>query len=199
VKALGAATGSSRTDAQTELARFVTTNPAVMLNQGLRGLATARNLSIAEAARLFAMTSTSASDALIACWEDKEYWSFWRPITAIRLADTDGNRATEKQEDWLPFFNTPPYPDHPSGYNCVTAGMMYAARAFVGTDRVAFSLSSPVTGATRQYTRLTDVVDDTIDGRIYTGFHFRTSDVQGAWIGKKVAQWVARHEFGPAD
>ncbi|HEX5826204.1 MAG TPA: vanadium-dependent haloperoxidase [Candidatus Limnocylindrales bacterium] len=198
VKTLGARNGSSRSLAQTTLARFVTANPVVMLSGGLRDVADARDLSITEAARLLGMTSMSGSDALIACWAAKEHWSFWRPITAIRLADTDGNPATVAQPDWEPFFDTPPYPEHPSGYNCYTGGVMHAARAFFGTDHVAISLTNPAVG-TREYDRLTRVVDDTIDGRIYTGFHFRTGDVQGAWIGKKVAQWVDRHELLPAD
>lgn len=199
VKALGALNGSSRTQDQTDLARFVTTNPLPMMNRALREVASARGVSLADAARLFAASSMSSADALIACWDDKAYWSFWRPTTAIRLAADDGNPATEADPAWEPMFTNPPYPDHPSGYNCFTGGMMHAARLFFGTDKVSFDLNSSSTGMVRSYDRFTDVIDDTIDGRIYTGFHFRTPDVQGAWIGKKAAQWVHRHLFGVAD
>ena len=195
VKALGAATGSTRTPDQETLARFVTANPVIMFNAGFRTIAQDHDLSVTQAARLFAMTSASGADAIIGCWDDKAYWGFWRPLTAIRLADTDGNPATVADPAWSAFFATPPYPDHPSGYNCITGGSMHAAKAFFGTDKVAFSLFSSGSGTSRDYTRFTDVVRDTIDGRILTGFHFRTSDVQGAWIGKKAAQWVAKHEF----
>ena len=74
-----------------------------------------RGCRIAENARLFAMLYLTAADALISVWDDKAYWSFWRPITAIREADTDGNRATEPDAAWLPLIPTPPYPEHPSG------------------------------------------------------------------------------------
>ena len=195
VKSLGALNNSTRTDAQTALARFVTGNPAVYMNRGLRDIAVAEGLSITGAARLFAMSSSASADALISCWDNKEYWGFWRPVTAIQAGDDDGNPWTAGQSGWLPFFTTPPYPDEPSGYNCFTAGMWHSAKAFFGTDLVSFTLTSPTGIAPRDYDRFSDVVRDTIEGRIYTGFHFRTADVNGAWIGKKAAQWVAKHEF----
>jgi hypothetical protein len=195
VKALGGASGSSRTDAQTELARFVSANPLPVLNAALRRIASDRDLSLTQAARLLATTSTSSADALIACWDDKDHWSFWRPITAIRNAADDGNPATTAQADWTPFLPTPPYPDHPSGFNCFTGAMMQAARGYFGTDRVTFELISPNSTVPRTYHRFTDVIADAIDGRIYTGFHFRTPDVQGAVLGKNVAAWVRSHNF----
>jgi hypothetical protein len=199
VKALGSAGSTSRTAAQTELARFYTANPISMLFSSFRSIAAARNLSTARTARLFAMMSVSTADSLIACWTDKRHWNFWRPITAIREAATDGNPATTAQADWLPFFPTPPYPDHPSGYNCVTGAMTTAARAFFGTDRVRISLTSPATMTTRTYSRLSRIVRDTIDARIYLGFHFRTPDAQGASLGRNVADWITDRYFERID
>ena len=199
VKSLGSATSTTRTAAQTELGRFYSANPAVMLNKSLRDIATRKGLSITKAARLFAMTSVSGADALIACWDDKAHYSFWRPITSIRLAGTDGNAATTAQADWLPFLATPPYPDHPSGYNCFTGSTTQAAREFFGTNRVRISLTSPITMTTRTYSRLSRIVNDTIDARIYLGIHFRTPDVQGAKLGSNVASYVADHYFERVD
>ena len=199
VKALGALVGSTRTAAQTELGRFYSANPASMLNKSLRDIVTRKGLSITKAARLFAMTSVSGADALIACWDDKAHYNFWRPITAIRLAASDGNAATTAQADWLPFLPTPPYPDHPSGYNCFTGATTQAAREFFGTNRVRISLTSPVTMTTKTYSRLNRIVNDTIDARIYLGFHTRTPDVQGAKLGRNVAAYVADHYFEPRD
>jgi hypothetical protein len=195
VKALGALNGSTRTDAQTELGRFYAANPIPMLNKSLRDIVTRKGLSITRAARLFAMTSVSGADALIACWDDKAHYNFWRPITAIRLANTDGNPATTAQTDWLPFLPTPPYPEHPSGYNCFTGATTQAASEFFGTNRVRISLTSPITMTTKTYSRLNRIVNDTIDARIYLGFHFRTPDVQGAKLGRNVASYVADHYF----
>jgi hypothetical protein len=194
VKALGAQTGDSRTDAQDALANFIVANPMSFVNRAFRELAVEHGLSTAQQARLFAMTSLSSADAFIACFNNKQFHSFWRPQTAIRLAADDGNPATEADPNWSSLFPTPPYPDSPSGYNCFAAAMMHSGRAFFGTDFVSFELKGP---ATRSYHRFTDYVRDAIEGRILTGFHFRHADVQGAWIGKKAAQWVAKHEFAP--
>jgi hypothetical protein len=201
VKELGAADSATRTAEQTDTARFFSVNPLPFMNNAFREISTAQGLSPAEQARLFAMSSMASADALIGCWDDKDYWSFWRPITAIRAPD-DGNPATEAQADWTPFFANPPYPDHPSGFNCFSAAMMYTAQVYFRTDRITFSLTSPAAGLTnptRTYTRFAAVLKDTIDARIYMGIHFRAPDEQGAWLGKKVAQWVARHYFEPVD
>jgi hypothetical protein len=203
VKALGAKEGSSRTEAQSLLASFVAANPLSYMNKGLREIAVAHGLSTAEQALLFAKTSMASADALIACSNDKAHYLVWRPQTAIQNAANDGNPATSQQDNWVSLYPTPGYPDHPSGYNCYTGGLWHSARLFFGTDKEDFSLTSPGTaplpGSTRNYGRFTDVIDDTIDGRIYTGFHFRTPDVQGAWIGKKAAQWLDKHYFAPVD
>lgn len=212
VKALGAQSGSSRTAAQTSLAGFVSANPLPYMNRGLREIAVVQGLTTVQQARLFVMTSFASADALIGCFNDKEYWNAWRPQTAIREAANDGNPATSPDAGWTALFATPGYPDQPSGYNCYTAGVWQSARAFFGTDKMTFPLNSPgvtanaaagnpvgVAGSTRTYTRFTDVIRDTINGRILNGFHFRTADVAGAWIGKKAAQWVDKHYFEPVD
>jgi hypothetical protein len=201
VKAVGRATGSTRTAAQDLLAAFVSTNPVPILYRALREIAVARGLSTSEQARLLAMSGVSGADAVIGCWESKVHWSFWRPYTAIRNAADDGNPATAADPDWTSLVAAPGYPDNPSGYNCITASTMHAARLFFGTDRISFTLHNPasVPATVREYQRLTDVIDDAVDGRILIGLHFRSADTQGAWLGKKVAQWVDRHEFGPAE
>ena len=212
VKALGGQAGSSRTAAQTSLAGFVGANPLLFFSKGLRDMPAVKALSTADQALLFVKTSMAGADGLIGCWNDKRHHLVWRPQTAIVRAAEDGNPLTSPDLHWKSLFATPGYPDHPSGYNCYAGGFWHSVRLFFGTDKVSFSLTSPgvpanpaagnpvgVAGSTRHYTRFTDVIDDTIDGRIYTGFHFRTPDVQGAWIGKKVAQWVDKHYFGPVD
>ena len=212
VKALGAQSGSSRTEAQTRMAGFFTANPLVYYNTGLRVIATDQGLSTSEQARLFVKTSMAGADALISCWNNKKLWYTWRPATAIHEAANDGNPLTSPDANWTSLFAVAGYPDEPSGYNCYTGGFWQSARYFFGTDMFAFSLTSPgvpanpaagnpigVPGSTRSYTRFSGVVKDTINGRILNGFHFRTADVHGAWIGKKTAQWIDKHYFGPVD
>jgi hypothetical protein len=199
VKSLGASDSTTRTPAQTEVAHFFTANPLVFMNAAFRDIAVRKGLSITRAARLFGMLSMSSADALIGCWDSKDYWSFWRPITAIRAGDSDGNPATAGRGDWLPLLATPPYPDEPSGYNCFTASMMYAGKAFFGTDRVGITLTSPTGTAPRTYSRLTSVIRDTINARVWLGIHFRTADVHGASLGRNVAGYVANHYFERED
>ena len=199
VKELGSLSSSSRTPEQTAVALFYIENAIVMLNRTFRTIAEDEGLTPVEEARLFGMLNLTGADAVINCWDDKGSHSFWRPITAIRLGDDDTNPTTIGDPAWTPLFptppGTPPYPDHPSGYNCITGSMMNVAKDFFGTNQVAFTVHSNSSGADRDYTRFTEVYKDTIDARVYLGIHFRTADVQGAVLGKKVAAWVDKHFF----
>jgi hypothetical protein len=201
VKRMGALTGSARTAAQTTLALFYRINPTILFNATFRDVAASHNLSLSEQARLFAMINMAAADSAIACWDDKAYWNFWRPFTAIRLADTDGNPDTSPDAGWRPLIptGTPPYPDQPSGYNCFTGAVFHTAQDFFGTDKFSFSVTSSGSGTavTYNYTRFSAVWKDTIDARIWLGIHFRTPDVAGVVIGKKVAHWLDKHFFQP--
>ncbi len=199
VKSLGGAT-STRTPAQAQIASWASVNPFSMVNRGLRDIAAKRHLSTSQQARLFVMTSMSTADALIACWENKDHWLFWRPQTAIQQADFDGNPATVADPNWTSLAANPGYPDPPSGFNCLVSGAMNAARAYFGTNRMTFDLTSVgASPVTRHYTRLTGPIKDAIDGRVLIGIHFRRADVQGAWLGEKVAHWVSRHYFERED
>ena len=204
VKALGSNDPSTRTDEQNRLASFVSFNLFSAFNRTLREIAVANGLSTAEQAMLFVRSSISAADALIGCWDNKEHWLQWRPQTAIRLADQDGNPDTVADPNWTAQFQNPGYPDNPSGFNCFAAGWFYAARQYFGTDKKSFSITSAGTAplpqpVTRTYTRFTGVMKDGIEGRILIGYHVRSADEQGAWLGKKVAQWVDKHYFGPVN
>jgi hypothetical protein len=212
VKDLGgngtASTPNLRTPEQTALARFYIVNPVEMFNRTFRTIAQDEALTLVEQARLFAMLNLAGADSLISCWDDKAFWSFWRPITAIQSGDTDGNPRTDADPAWTPFINTlspggtPPYPDHPSGYNCVTSSMMYTAEAFFGKKKLPFTVRRTAAATAppdvREYECFTDVIDDTIDARIYLGIHFRAPDVQGADIGQGVAHWLDKHYFQKA-
>ncbi|MCL6699613.1 vanadium-dependent haloperoxidase [Sphingomonas sp. NSE70-1] len=201
VKSLGRATGSTRTAAQTELANFTGAHPVPMLYAAMRQVATSKGLTISEQARFHAMTSMSAADSLINCWAEKAHWGFWRPTTAIQLAADDGNDATAADPDWTSLLALPPYPDEPSGANCVFSGFMHAAKAFFGSDTAEFDIVSTGPagtvglGSTRHYSRFTDVIPDIIEARIYGGLHFRTADVNGADLGRRVAAYVDANVF----
>ena len=201
VKTLGSI-DSVRSPEQEAIAQFFTVNTAEHYNRTFRTVAADEGLTTSEQARLFAMLNMAGADALIGCHDDKAFWGFWRPITAIRLGDEDGNPKTVGDPAWTPMLANPPYPDHPSGHNCATAGFMYAAEVFFGRGRMDFSLVRIVPGqadVVREYKHFRDVVDDTIDARIYQGLHFRTADVQGAGIGRDVARWLEQNYFQPVN
>ena len=169
-----------------------------MLHATFRSITEREGLGAADEARFYALTSTAAADTIISCWVEKEHWGFWRPVTAIQNGETDGNRRTTGDPKWAPMITSPPYPDHTSGYNCFTAALMHGAQRFFGQANMDFTITNPVTGVTREYDHFHDVYADTIEARILQGIHFRSADVQGAKLGKDVANWVARHEFRPA-
>jgi hypothetical protein len=212
VKRLGSLDSTRRTADQTAAAIFWQDNGAAIWNRVFRSLATTRELDIVDSARLFAMTGLAAADGSIGCWNDKAYWSFWRPITAIREAAGDGNPATVADPDWVPLFDpsvpvsgaplvTPGFPDHPSGHGCVSGAIVQALKSFFGTDKVAFTAisnkCSPAPCPTRSFARFSDSIKEIIGARVWSGIHFRTADVQGAVLGKKVAQYEVKHYFAP--
>jgi PAP2 superfamily len=196
VKSLGSATSTARTAEQTLAARYWAENPPATWSRIFRTLSAQEGLSIAENARFFAMLYMGAADALISVWDDKAFWNFWRPITAIREADTDGNPATEPDPGWLPLIANPPYPEHPSGHTGLSGSIVATLQEFFGTDRMAWSDTNNA-GLTRSFTRFSHAIHEIVGARIWSGIHFRTADEQGARIGRQVAKWRDRHYFRP--
>jgi hypothetical protein len=191
-------TPNLRSPEQTATAMFFTPNPVEMYNRAFRTFAVDRDMKLVDQARLFAMLNLAGADGLIGCWEDKTATTFWRPITAIHEGDNDTNRRTVGDPTWNSLIPAPPYPDHPSGYNCVTGAFMHTAQDFFGNKKVEFSLIKITPGqpdVTRSYQRFTDVIEDTINARIWLGIHFRTPDEQGAELGENVADWLDRRFF----
>jgi hypothetical protein len=210
VKSLGSLTSTTRTADQTMAAIFWQAQPGALYGGVMRSLSARYGLSTAENARLFAMVSLAAADGAIGCWNDKYYWNFWRPIDAIHEGEADGNPATEGDPEWKALFDpstatapplsTPPFPDHPSGHGCVSGASLHAMQEFFGTDKVAFDIvSSRFPAQPRHFNRFSAALKEVIDARVWGGIHFRTADVQGAVIGKKVAQWARKHYFQPVE
>lgn len=198
VKAFGGPTGaSSRTAEQEAMAHFYNVNALELYTRAFRTIAVTEQLTMAEQARLFAMMDMAIADALITTWDDKTIWNFWRPITAIHHGDEDGNPNTAGDPTWMPMLGTPPYPEHPSGYNAVSGAAVHTAIAFFGTNEMAFSLVKLASGETRDFTHFTDMTAESIEVRIYHGVHFRAAEVQAVEIGKDVVDWLVAHYFQP--
>jgi hypothetical protein len=210
VKRVGSLHSTTRTADQTRAAIFWQAPPIALWNGVLRDLARTERLNAVDGARLLASTNLAAADGAVACWHDKYEWNFWRPMAAIREADTDGNRRTVADPAWTPLFDAsttttpplanPPFPDHPSGHGCVSGALLHTARLFFGTDRMEFDVhSGRFPDQPRHFRSFSGALEEIIDARVWGGIHFRTADVQGARIGKQVARWTDRHYFAPVE
>jgi PAP2 superfamily len=220
VKSLGAFDSTTRSPDQTKAAIFWNDRPMVLWGDlGLR-LADRIGLETADRARLLGMVGLATADAAIGCWTDKYYWRFWRPVDAIRLADTDGNAATEADPTWLPLFDTaklaalpgepfdataraglqtPPYPDHPSGHNCLGGAAVTTMQDFFGTkvEGGIVVTSARFPGYTRTFDRFSDVLNEITWARVWAGIHFRSADRQAVALGRTVAHYERNHYFAP--
>jgi hypothetical protein len=197
-KRLGSATSTERTAEETELALFYTENPNTFWGHNMRELAAQKHLGIAANARLFAMLSIAFSDGAIACWDSKYYFNFWRPVTAIQAADTDGNPYTEADPTWASLAATPPHPEYPAAHACVSAAYGELLEDFFGTSRVKFTLTSTVPNTVPHvFYNTNDLIEEVKMARVYGGMHFHTSTEHGAKIGRQVGHWVTRNYFKP--
>ncbi len=150
---------TTRTAAQTETVRFFTEQTFVQYSRALRGLANARGLDLRESARLLGYVHVATADTMIACWEAKYHYYFWRPNHAIQRADTDGNPATSPEPGWLPLI-TGNHPEYPSGHACFTGAVTESLRNYFGTKHVPLAISSSAgVGTTRTYENLDELVE----------------------------------------
>ena len=199
VKDLGAVDSTARTPEQTETARFWNDNAVAQYQAGMRSSAAERDLGLTRSARMFALVNTSMADALIACWRAKYDYAYWRPITAIHLADTDGNPATEADPTWTPLVptppGTPPYPDYPSGHACITGSVTRGLSHVFGSRHIDLDISSAVTNTSRHYDTASQLNRETENARIWLGIHFRAAMTDGNKLGQRTAAYVADHEF----
>jgi PAP2 superfamily len=192
VKAVGSRSSTTRTPDQTDAAVFWHLPP---WGQVARSIAVSRELDTAENARLLAMMTFAAADGAIACFTDKYYWKFWRPVTAIHEAASDGNPATAPDPNWTPLLDTPNHPEHPSGHACASGAIASTLKHFFHTDEVAFSAYSPLSNTTRSFSRLSQALEEIEGARVWAGVHFRTADVLGERLGRQVAHWLRDHYF----
>jgi hypothetical protein len=160
-----------------------------------RQLAVRQRLGRLETARMLAMVNVAVADANIACFNDKEAWGFWRPLTAIRLADTDGNPRTTADPTWNPLVITSPDPEFPSGHACATTAAMLTLAFFFGRDDLPFSAFSPASGTRRHFAGFSRAIAEVLEARIWGGIHFRSAVLHGATIGVRVALHLTGHGF----
>ena len=198
VKKMGAKTGSARTAEQSEIARFWALTGPATYNPVARQLSEAKGLDVVDNARLFALFSIAAADAGVAIFEAKYKYNFWRPVTAIRNGDLDGNNATERDPGWEPFITTPMHPEYPCAHCTFQSTAASVLQAFFGTDSAAFKLTSTAApGVTRSFNKLSDYVTEVVNARIYDGVHYRTSGEAGAAMGRKIGEYTVQNFLKP--
>lgn len=213
VKSLGALNSATRTAEQTEMAIFWAYDragmgpPPRLFNQAVSDIATQRGNSVTENARLFAMSMVAQADAGIVAWDSKFVDDYWRPITGIREADTDGNPLTEADPNWVPLGApgagevpdfTPPFPAYVSGHATFGAAVFGSLAEFYGTDDVNFTLSSgEMPGVRRSFDSFSEAAEENGRSRVYMGVHWNFDDLEGRALGGQIAGWVSQNHFQP--
>jgi hypothetical protein len=197
IKTMGAYSGSSRTADESEYVLFWAGNTPLYWNRIALQISAERSLTLTENAHLFALLNVTMTDALIACWDSKYRYVFWRPITAIRAGDLDGNAATDPDPVWRPWLDffpggTPPHPEYPSGHSTVSGAAATVLAGMFGDD-TAFTVTSDVRSGTRQFASFSAAVSEIANARVFGGIHFRVSCVRGNALGQAVAKYVATH------
>jgi hypothetical protein len=202
VKALGSATSAVRTAEQTEIALRIAavgfnTPPTEPFFRVAEDVALTHGLSLVDAARLFALVSVAIHDGLQTSFTSKFVYGLWRPVTAIRRADEDGNPATEPDPAWLPLLVTPPYPSYAGNAACLGAAAARALQLAMGGDEIPFSVTwvgiPPNTDVTRDYDRFSDLAEEFARSRIFGGIHYQFDSDASQTACPKAAEYVHAH------
>jgi PAP2 superfamily protein len=194
IKAVGGKASTQRTPEQTAIAKFwEATAPAVYWPVA-RSVAAMPGRDVTDNARLFALAAMAMDDGLIAVFDAKYAYNLWRPVTAIRNGDLDGNNATDRDPGWTPFIETPLHPEYPCAHCIVSTslGAVLAAEIGAGPTPRLSSSSSTAGGAVRTWTSVDEFTKEVADARIYDGVHYRTSTEVGSAMGKKIGELTAK-------
>ena len=203
VQAIGGATGSTRTEEQSLIALFWadgagTETPPGHWNSIARSVSDTLATPLVEKARLFALLNAAMADSAICAWDAKYYFANWRPVTAIRQADADGNEATTADPAWSSFIATPPFPDYVSGHSTFSGAASTVLALFYGTDAVPFTATSDfLPGVTRTFARFSDAAAEAALSRLYGGIHFRSANEDGLRVGIDVGAWTVASVMTP--
>jgi membrane-associated phospholipid phosphatase len=203
VKSLGRSDSTTRTDEQTQIARFWNDGLGTAFAPGYwnkiaQTVATEQGLSLVDDARLFALVNIAAADAIISCWDAKYTYSFWRPVTAIRAGDTDGNLDTDPDTSWSPLLVTPNFPSYTSAHSTVSAAAAGVLTALFGTS-YHFTVGAESVPFTRTFDSFADAAAEAGRSRIYGGIHYTFDNTAAQQAGVSVGQYVIDHFLLPRD
>jgi len=194
IKELGEKNSTKRSPRQTEDAKFWLLTGPLSTHPITRQIVVARNMTVTDGARFLAVIAAAEEDAMIAVMDAKYKYAFWRPVTAIRNGDIDGNDATDRAPTWLPIDNTPMHPEYPCAHCIVSSAVAAAAKAMLGTGGVGelTMVSSTAPGVTHRWTNLDAYTDEVAEARICAGFHYRFSTVAGRQMGTSIGNYAAK-------
>jgi hypothetical protein len=199
VRRLGGITSSERTLEQEEIARWHTEQVPQQFNRIARAETVVDRRDLLEHARLFALLNVALADALTSVFEAKYAYLSWRPVTAIRNADSDGNPHTSQDPAWSPFLLTPPHPEYPSAHSALQSAGARVMTAYFGEPYAFQSTSNAVPGLKRSYQSFNAFRDEGALARILGGMNFRAAVDKGVRQGTNVADWVLEHYLLPLE
>jgi hypothetical protein len=195
-KDVGRDSETTRTVEQSETALFWSPSASTLWIANIRSLAS--GMDLLTAARFEALGIAAVNNALIACWDAKYTYMFWRPVTAIRAGDSDGNSETEPDGLWTPFIGTPSHPEYPAAHTTVGAAALGFYTVWAGTDQFPLAFAGN-RGAVRHYASVNEIHAEEGNARVWGGMHWRNSTEVGTVLGRKVGKYTARHLLKPLD
>ena len=199
VKSFGAKNSTRRSAEQTEIARFWEYSLPAIYHGVVRSVAQVPGRDMTQNARMFAAVAQAMDDAMISVFEAKYHYNFWRPATAIRNGDIDGNDATQREASWTSFIDAPMHPEYPSAHSILAAAVGTVLKAEIGKGPMpVLTTTSPTAkGASRRWTNLDDFTREVGDARIYEGIHYRTSTDVGIAMGKQIGELAVAKYLRP--
>ena len=199
IKDYGRKDSSKRTSLQTETALFWLVSGPVAYHPFIRQLGSAKQMNVVDSARFMTLAAIAINDALIAVFDAKYHYNFWRPITAIRNGDMDGNANTDREATWQPIPDTPMHPEYPCAHCILSGAVAGVVKAVLGTEEIPeVAMTSPTApGVTHRWTNMTAVTDEVANARIWAGFHYRSSTRTGTDMGRKIGEHAASSVMHP--
>jgi hypothetical protein len=199
IKDYGGKTSAKRSPQQTEAARFWLMVGPLAYHPLPRQIVVAKQMSAIDSARFMALVAIALTDASIAVFDAKYRYEFWRPITAIRNGDMDGNPATEREATWQPIDNTPLHPEYPCAHCIQSAAAAAVIEGLLGSADIpeVSMTSSTAPGVTHRWTNLNALVDEITNARVWAGFHYRFSTRVGTDMGRKIGHYVMQSVMQP--
>jgi hypothetical protein len=198
VKVFGAKASAQRSVEQTDIARFWEYSLPGIYHGVVRSVAVTPGREVTRNARLFAAVAQAMDDAMIAVFEAKYHYNFWRPATAIRNGDLDGNDRTERDASWVSLIDAPLHPEYPSAHSILASAVGTVVRADLGDapTPVLMTTSPTANGEMRRWTTMAAFMREVAEARVYEGIHYRNSTEVGAAMGTKIGELAAMKLLG---